>query len=104
MSSQTQSQTHNQSQNIPANAPPPFTAPLTPPEQTPPTPSPEQQELMNIINELVIGAQEISFELATLPHELIEKHPELKDWYETSKRLVLTVKKLMRFLRSRRTG
>jgi len=93
-----------QVQSVPPNVPPPYVAPPTPPAQPTVTIPPEQKELMDIINELVIGAQELSFELATLPHQLIEQHPELKDWYEVSKRQVQTVKKLMKFIRSRRTG
>jgi len=93
-----------QVQSVPPNVPPPYVAPPTPPAQQQVPIPPEQKELMDIINELVMGAQEISFELATIPYHLIEAHPELKDWYEVSKKLVVTVKKLMKFIRSRRTG
>jgi len=98
--SQTQVQPQHQSQNIPANVPPPYAVPPTPPTPV----SPEQKELMDILNELIAGAQELSIELATVPYELIDKHPELKDWYEASKRQVMTIKRLIKFLRSRRTG
>jgi len=102
MSSQTNTQNQGQipQQQIPANVPPPYVNPPTPAPQV----SPEQQELMNIINELVTGAQELSYELATLPYRLIEEHPELKDWYEASRKQVMTVKKLVKFLKERKTG
>jgi len=97
-----------QTQSVPPNVPPPYVAPPTPPtpQQVPQqvSISPEQKELMDIINELVMGAQELGFELITVPYELIQQHPELKEWYEVSKKQVLTVKKLIQFIRSRRTG
>jgi len=102
MSSQTntQNQEQIQQQQIPANVPPPYINPPTPAPEM----SPEQKQLMNIINELVLGAQELGFELATLPYHLIEAHPELKDWYEVSRKQVMAVKKLVKFLRERKTG
>jgi len=105
MSVQTQPQTQpqNQSQaqtvNVPANVPPPYVNPPTPPV----TITPEQQEFLNVINDLIAGAQELSYEMATLDPEIVHKVPEIRDLLEAGKRVVGAVKRLHKLIRVRTT-
>lgn len=61
----------------------------------------EQREMLEILNELVMAAQELSYELATVPSEVVEKTPELKDLIAAARRVVMAVKKFHRFIRER---
>jgi len=105
MSSPTQNQNQVQTVSIPANVPPPYVNPPTPPVPqqvvAQPQMSPEQQEFLNVINDLIAGAQELSYEMATLDPEIIHKVPEIKELIEAGKKVVLAVKKLHKLIRSR---
>jgi len=94
---QPQNQTQTQTVSVPANVPPPYVNPPTPPVAI----TPEQQEFLNVINDLIAGAQELSYEMATLDPEIIHKVPEIKDLLEAGKRVVGAVKRLHKLIRAR---
>jgi len=94
---QPQNQTQTQAVSVPANVPPPYVNPPTPPVAI----TPEQQEFLNVINDLIAGAQELSYEMATLDPEIIHKVPEIKDLLEAGKRVVGAVKRLHKLIRAR---
>jgi len=102
---QPQAQPQNQSQaqtvSVPANVPPPYVQPPTPPAQAQVILTPEQQEFLNAINDLIAGAQELSNEIATLDPEIVHKVPEIKDLLEAGRRVVGAVKRLHRLIRAR---
>jgi len=100
---QPQNQSQTQTVSVPANVPPPYVQPPTPPAQAPVAITPEQQEFLNVINDLIAGAQELSYEMATLDPEIVHKVPEIRDLLEAGKRVVGAVKRLHKLIRVRTT-
>jgi len=101
INNQPQNQAQPQTVSVPANVPPPYVAPPTPPTPPPIQMTPEQQEFLNVINDLIAGAQELSYEMATLDPEIVHKVPEIKDLLEAGKRVVGAVKRLNKLIRVR---
>ncbi len=60
--------------------------PTQPPVQPPTTP--EQQEFLKVLNDLMTAINELSFTAALLEEELLEKYPELKDLSKSVKKVV----------------
>jgi len=103
-SNQPQNQAQPQTVSVPANVPPPYVAPPTPPTAPPMQMTPEQQAFLNVINDLIAGAQELSYEMATLDPEITHKVPEIRDLLEAGKKVVNAVKRLHKLIRTRATG
>jgi len=103
-----QEQTQTQTQSVTAPTPAIYVQPPTPPAPqqvvVQPQMTPEQQAFLNVINELISGAQELSYEMATLDPEIIHKVPEIKDLLEAGKKVVNAVKRLHKLIRTRTTG
>jgi len=66
----------------------PETRPETRPEARAPEMTPEQREFLDAMNQLILSAQELSYVVALLPNELIEKHPELRELVDAAKNVV----------------
>lgn len=95
----------------PAEKPPAiYTQPPTPPSQAQATAAPttqltpEQQEFMNILNDLIMSAQELSYALAVVDQSIVEKHPELKDLLEAARSVVKNVWRFHKFVKTRVRG
>ena len=57
-------------------------------EEKTPELTPEQREFLDAMNNLIMSAQELSYALALLPNELIQKHPELQELVESARNVV----------------
>jgi len=82
---------------------------VQPPQQAiqpaPPELPPEQKEFLDILNDLIASAQELSYQLATLDQSKLPRYPELaqelSELLESAKNVVVAVKRLHRFVRRR---
>jgi len=60
----------------------------------PPTPAPapeltqEQREFLDAMNQLILSAQELSYTVALVPNDLIEKHQELRELVDAARNVV----------------
>ncbi len=61
----------------------------------------EQQELLNVMNELLMAAQELSYTVALVPNQLIEQHEELKDLVEAARNVVKATYKFYKLIKRR---
>jgi len=73
--------------------------------ETPPTTAPqltpEQKEFLDAMNSLIMSAQELSYAVALLPNELIEKHPELKELVESARNVVRATWRFHKLIKQR---
>jgi len=63
--------------------------------------TPEQRKFLDTMNNLIMSAQELSYAVALLPNELIEKHPELKELIDSAKNVVRATWQLHKLIKSR---
>lgn len=61
----------------------------------------EQRELLDAMNSLIMAAQELSYALALLPAELVEKHQELKELVEAGRSVVRATWKFHKLIKTR---
>lgn len=60
----------------------------------PPAPAPapeltqEQREFLEAMNQLIMSAQELSYTVALVPNELIERHQELRELVDAARNVV----------------
>jgi len=50
--------------------------------------TPEQKELLDAMNNLIMSAQELSYVVALLPNELVDRYPELKELVDAARSVV----------------
>jgi len=63
--------------------------------------SKEQREFLDAMNSLIMSAQELSYALALLPNELIEKHQELKELVESARNVVRATWRFHKLIKQR---
>ena len=50
--------------------------------------TPEQKELLDAMNNLIMSAQELSYVVALLPNELVDRYQELRELVDAAKSVV----------------
>lgn len=63
--------------------------------------TPEQREFLDKMNNLIMSAQELSYALALIPNDLIEKHPELRELVEAARSVVRATWEFHKFVKRR---
>jgi len=63
--------------------------------------SPEQKEFLDAMNNLILSAQELSYAVALLPNELIEKHTELRELVESARSVVRATWRFHKLIKQR---
>lgn len=59
----------------------------------------EQKKFLDVLNELLIATQELSFAVALVPQEVVEKYSEIKDLTESAKNVVKATYKLHKLVK-----
>jgi len=70
-------------------------------QQQAPELTPEQREILEAMNGLIMAAQELSYAVALLPNELVEKHPELRELVDAARNVVRATWRFHKLIRSR---
>ena len=88
------------SQERPTQPTTPSAMPITTPAVAPVSPEEEKirSELQDIFIDLLTGAQELSYEMATLEPKDVYTKDEIKDLLEACRRVVSNVKRMHQFL------
>jgi len=63
--------------------------------------TPEQQELLNAMNELILSVQELSYTANLIPIEIIERYQEMKDHMDSVKTVIRAAYRLHKLIKRR---
>ncbi len=62
---------------------------------------PEQKEILDAMNELLMSAQELSYTVALVPNDLVEENEELQDLVNAAKNVVRATYKFYKIVKRR---
>ena len=63
--------------------------------------TPEQREILDAMNSLIMAAQELSYALALLPNELVESHQELRELVDAARSVVKATWRFHKLIKGR---